>query len=83
MLQSKSFHDSLVATMCRGGDTDTNGCITGALLGAKFRAEGVPKKWKETVTKARSSRIKANPFVDLSDLETAAVDLLGCLEPDL
>lgn len=36
LLHGKSFADSLVRAIQRGGDTDTNGAIVGALLGKFF-----------------------------------------------
>jgi ADP-ribosyl-[dinitrogen reductase] hydrolase len=30
-----------------GGDSDTNGAIAGAMLGAKFGPEGIPARWRE------------------------------------
>ena len=30
-----------------GGDTDTNGAVVGAVLGARFGAEAVPVRWTE------------------------------------
>jgi ADP-ribosyl-[dinitrogen reductase] hydrolase len=40
-----SLEDGLVSVVSRGGDTDTNGCIAGALLGAKFGKNQVPERW--------------------------------------
>ncbi len=40
-----TFEDALVATVGRGGDTDTNGAICGALLGALHGATGMPARW--------------------------------------
>jgi ADP-ribosyl-[dinitrogen reductase] hydrolase len=42
-----SFEAGLVDTVGRGGDTDTNGCIAGALLGAVFGREGIPLAWRQ------------------------------------
>ena len=40
-----SFEDGLLSVISRGGDTDTNGCVAGALLGAKFGKTQVPDRW--------------------------------------
>lgn len=37
--------DALVDAIGMGGDTDTNGAITGALLGAAYGANAWPKQW--------------------------------------
>src|SRR5438067_6452497 len=40
-----SVEEGLIAVVSRGGDTDTNGCVAGALLGAKFGKSAVPDRW--------------------------------------
>ncbi len=40
-----SIEEGLIAVVSRGGDTDTNACIAGALLGAKFGKSQVPARW--------------------------------------
>jgi ADP-ribosylglycohydrolase len=37
----------------RGGDTDTNAAIAGALLGAVYGRDGVPAQWTEAVLNCR------------------------------
>ena len=44
-----SFEESLVRTVGRGGDTDTNAAICGALIGAMYGAEEIPQRWRETI----------------------------------
>jgi ADP-ribosyl-[dinitrogen reductase] hydrolase len=39
------FEDGMVAVLSRGGDTDTNACVAGALLGAKFGKSRIPDRW--------------------------------------
>ncbi len=50
ILHGKSFYDSLVNVISQGGDTDTNGCIVGALLGALYSVTNIPHKWVKDVT---------------------------------
>jgi ADP-ribosylglycohydrolase len=40
---------ALGATLARGGDTDTNGCIAGALVGAATGARNIPEAMKAAV----------------------------------
>ena len=40
-----SFYSSLVNIISKGGDTDTNGCIGGALLGAYYGIDNIPPQW--------------------------------------
>ncbi len=47
-----SLEEGLIAVVSRGGDTDTNGCIAGALLGAKFGKSQVPDRWASKLAAA-------------------------------
>src|ERR1051326_2537635 len=42
LLHAKSYETSLVDVVNRGGDSDTNGCAVGALLGARFGSPAFP-----------------------------------------
>ena len=59
MLHAPSLEAGIVDTVNRGGDTDTNGAIAGALLGAIYGMEAVPQDWKDTVLQCKPS--KDNP----------------------
>lgn len=45
LLNFKTFEDSLIAVVNRGGDSDTAGAITGALAGAFYSVEEIPQRW--------------------------------------
>jgi ADP-ribosyl-[dinitrogen reductase] hydrolase len=45
--------EAFVQTVGRGGDTDTNGAIAGALLGAAFGRDAFPARWRLTVMACR------------------------------
>ena len=61
-LSSKaSVEESLVATVGCGGDTDTNGAIAGALLGALHGREAFPKRWILPVLACRPLAEAADP----------------------
>ncbi|MGZ6141997.1 MAG: ADP-ribosylglycohydrolase family protein [Myxococcales bacterium] len=45
LASATSLEEGLVAVVSRGGDTDTNACVAGALLGAKFGKSQVPDRW--------------------------------------
>jgi ADP-ribosylglycohydrolase len=53
LLHAKSFEEALVDTVHRGGDTDTNAAICGALLGALYGIDVIPKRWVDTVLSCR------------------------------
>jgi ADP-ribosylglycohydrolase len=44
-----SFSDGIRETLLRGGDTDTNAAIVGAMLGALHGLEGIPEAQRATV----------------------------------
>ncbi|CAJ0944638.1 unnamed protein product, partial [Mesorhabditis belari] len=52
LLHADSFAEGLVNAIAIGGDTDTNGCITGALLGAHFGETEIPVDWRKIVENA-------------------------------
>lgn len=53
LLHAPSLEDGVVATVRRGGDTDTNAAIAGALLGAVHGREAVPMQWRQMVLSCR------------------------------
>jgi ADP-ribosyl-[dinitrogen reductase] hydrolase len=53
MLNAPSLEDGVVDTIMRGGDTDTNAAIAGALLGAVYGRQAVPKQWIEKLLSCR------------------------------
>jgi ADP-ribosylglycohydrolase/fructose-1,6-bisphosphatase/inositol monophosphatase family enzyme len=53
LLHAPSFEEALVDTLGQGGDTDTNGAIAGALLGAVLGREAIPPRWRRTVLSCR------------------------------
>jgi ADP-ribosyl-[dinitrogen reductase] hydrolase len=56
-----SLEESLVATVGCGGDTDTNGAIAGALLGALHGREAFPSRWIYPVLACRPLAEAADP----------------------
>jgi ADP-ribosylglycohydrolase/fructose-1,6-bisphosphatase/inositol monophosphatase family enzyme len=53
LLHAPSLEDGVVATVRRGGDTDTNAAIAGALLGAVHGRDAVPLQWRQMVLSCR------------------------------
>jgi len=49
---SADFEESLVAVIQAGGDTDTNGAVAGAILGALHGASAIPDRWTAHIAKA-------------------------------
>ena len=52
-IHAENVEDGLVSTVGQGGDTDTNGAIAGALLGALHGASGFPQRWTSRVLSCR------------------------------
>jgi len=66
LLNGNNFYDSLIDTISMGGDTDTNGCIAGALLGAYYGYDKIPKEWIKSVDNPiyTVNRLKTYPDVN-------------------
>ena len=54
---AKSFEDGINRVISTGGDTDTNACIAGALLGARFGYSGIPGRWKFDLSQTNAERL--------------------------
>jgi ADP-ribosyl-[dinitrogen reductase] hydrolase len=57
---AEGFEESLVAVIQAGGDTDTNGAVAGAVLGAIHGAGAIPERWIKAVPRAER-------LIELSD----------------
>ena len=55
LLHAPTLEQGVIETVRCGGDTDTNGAICGALLGAIYGREAVPGQWVEKVVTCRPS----------------------------
>ena len=53
LIHANNFEAGVVETVMQGGDTDTNGAIAGALLGAVHGLNAVPGQWKERILACR------------------------------
>lgn len=56
LLTSPTLEEALVETVRRGGDTDTNAAICGALLGSHLGRSGVPSQWIRSILSCRPHR---------------------------
>jgi ADP-ribosylglycohydrolase len=77
VLHAPSFEEGLVATVSHGGDTDTNGAIAGALLGAVHGRRAIPPDWVRAVLTCRplkeagAQRPRPREFWPIDALELA------------
>jgi ADP-ribosyl-[dinitrogen reductase] hydrolase len=44
-----SFEDCVVKTVNRGGDADTTGSIAGAIAGARYGLDAIPRRWLQAL----------------------------------
>jgi ADP-ribosylglycohydrolase len=83
LLHAPSLEEGIVGTIMRGGDTDTNAAIAGALLGSVYGMHAVPERWTSTLANCRadqggpgSPRCRPQAYWPVDALELAA-KLLG------
>ena len=54
LLHATSLEDGVIGSVARGGDTDTNAAIAGALLGAAHGRNAVPLQWRRMILTCRA-----------------------------
>ncbi len=58
LLHAPNLEEALVDTVGRGGDTDTNAAICGALLGAIYGIDAIPEQWTSSILTCRPEQGK-------------------------
>ena len=61
LLHARTLEEGVIATVQCGGDTDTNGAICGALLGAVYGRDAVPGQWVDRIVKCRPTAETRQP----------------------
>lgn len=74
LLHAETCEDGLIATVMAGGDSDTNACIAGALLGAAHGELDIPSRWRETVLACRTDRGATYQNADARELAIALLE---------
>ncbi len=59
LLHAPSIEAGVVATVRRGGDTDTNAAVAGALLGAVHGRAAIPLQWSSMILSCRPHPLRA------------------------
>ena len=62
--RAADFEEALVAVVSAGGDTDTNGAAAGAVLGARFGFDAIPRRWRDQVAELRADRDAMEAWAD-------------------
>jgi ADP-ribosylglycohydrolase len=62
-----AFEPALRQVVGLGGDTDTNGAVAGALLGALVGEGGLPRAWLDRLRDAEDIRAQAEALVPLAE----------------
>ena len=60
LLHATNLEEAVVDTVMRGGDTDTNAAICGAILGAVHGRDAVPGQWVESLLNCRPAAGQPN-----------------------
>lgn len=66
-LNTNSYSEAVLKAVNLGGDTDTTGCVTGALAGLYYGDEGIPTEWKNVVVRKKDIIELANDFKNCMD----------------
>ena len=61
LLHAPTLEEGVIKTVHCGGDTDTNGAICGALLGAAYGRDAVPEQWVDCIVKCRPTAETTQP----------------------
>ena len=62
--RASSVESMLTGVIEAGGDTDTNGAVAGAILGARFGLGAIPRRWRDRIAEIRAGQ---TPLEDLAD----------------
>lgn len=60
LLHATNLEEGIVDTIGRGGDTDTNAAICGALLGSVYGRDAIPSQWIECLNQCRPESGRPN-----------------------
>ena len=62
------FEEALTASVSAGGDADTNGAVAGAVLGARYGMDQIPRRWLDCVPQRERIEGLADDLLALSAL---------------
>ena len=62
--KAENFEDGLLKVIHEGGDADTNACVAGSILGAKFGYKSIPKKYIDGLIYKDELEEKLNKYME-------------------
>lgn len=62
---AKNYEEGILKIIHEGGDADTNACVAGSILGAKFGIDNIPEKWKNDLLRKNVLDSKLEDFLAL------------------
>lgn len=68
-VKDKSFYEMMIDTIELGGDTDTNACIMGALVGSYVGMSSIPTKWIYAIDEYVSDKYRMKMYEALNHQE--------------
>jgi ADP-ribosyl-[dinitrogen reductase] hydrolase len=71
VLYCTEFEEGLTLVVNRGQDADTAGAVAGALLGARFGADAIPRRWLDTLEGRQRIDTGARRLYELSQSDGA------------
>jgi ADP-ribosyl-[dinitrogen reductase] hydrolase len=74
LLHGNSFYNSMLNVVSKGGDTDTNCCIVGSLIGALYGKKHIPTNWINSVNMDNPRREKF-PEINQQNISKIALRL--------
>jgi len=63
--KAENFEDGLLRVINEGGDADTNACVAGSILGAKFGYRSIPKKYIDGLIYKDMLEEKLNKYIEV------------------
>lgn len=67
LLGNTSFEETVVAAINLGGDADTQGAVAGALAGARYGVEAIPRRWLDALHGADELRSLADELLEAAE----------------
>jgi ADP-ribosyl-[dinitrogen reductase] hydrolase len=77
LLATESFEEAITEVVNLGGDTDTSGAILGALAGAYYGADAIPKRWLDDLQNREGIELRALALAERSAAGLQIPDLVA------